>query len=129
MFGRIRGPALGDDTPGRNNKDAVADAEQFLEIGNGDDDRSASGRQRCDRTVNVGLGSDVDAGGRFIQEDHPPIRGDGPGKSDLLRVSSAKMPYCDIRVFRNDGERGDNVVGTLFLLARDGKHPHRADRG
>ena len=74
--------------------------EQFLEIRNGDNDRGASGRQRGDRAVNVGLGSDVDAGGRFIQEDDPPIRSHGPGKSDLLRVSPAKVPYCDIRVFR-----------------------------
>ena len=128
MFGRIRRPSLGDDAPGRNNEDAIADAEQFLEIRNRHNNRGASGRQRGDRAVNVGLGSDVDASGRFVQEDDAPIRSHGSGKRNFLRISPAKVPYRDVGVLRDDGERGDNLVGPQFLLARDGKHSHRTDR-
>ena len=43
MFAGIRRLPLSNDTPGRNNKNAIADLEQFLEIRDGDNDGGAFG--------------------------------------------------------------------------------------
>ena len=80
---------LAGDAPLAHDQHAVADADQFGQLGRDDDDADAVARQVAQDAVDLGLGADIDAARRLVEEDHLRAR---PTASWRSRPSAGCRP-------------------------------------
>ena len=77
-------PALAHD------QDAVGDAQDFGQLGGDDDHRAALGGEPFDQRVDLGLGADVDAARRLVEQEDARAGGDPAADDRLLLVAAAR---------------------------------------
>ena len=65
----------------------IAHTDQLRQFGRDDDDADAVARQIPQDGVDLGLGSDIDAARRLVQEDHLRVDRQQLGEGDLLLVA------------------------------------------
>lgn len=66
--------------------------------------------------IDLELGADVDAAGRFVQDEDNGVGGEPSGQHDLLLIAARKLPDLVVGVRCLDSEGGDQLVGYLQLL-------------
>ncbi len=91
--------------------DAVAHAEDFGQFGRDHDDREALGDQFGHEVVHGGLGADVDALGRLVEDDHLGLGRQPFGDHHLLLVAARQR--ADVLA-----QRGGAQVEPLGIVAR-----------
>ena len=65
---QVGGGEFGDDAAAVEHQRAVADLGDLLEIGRHDHDRGARLESHVEQPVDLGLGADIDAGGRILED-------------------------------------------------------------
>ena len=76
----------GDSLAQRN--DAVAQGEQLRQIAGGEQDRRAAGRELGNQRVNLRLRSNVDAGGRLVEQQEAWLMSQGARQEELLLIAA-----------------------------------------
>ena len=76
--------------------DAVAEAEQLLEIGGDHDDRDARGGDVAQDRVDRGARADVDALGRLVEDQHPRLEQEPARDDDLLLHAAGEVEHAGI---------------------------------
>ena len=79
---------LAGDPPLAHHQNAVAHADQFGQFGRDDDDADAAARQVAQDAVDFGLGADIDAARRLVEEDYLWVDREHLGDGDLLLVAA-----------------------------------------
>ncbi len=90
FLGRLAALHLGGDPALAEDQDAVTHADQLGQFGRDQDDREALAREIGDQAVDLGLGLDVDALGRLVQDQNPGCRRQPLGEHDLLLVAAGE---------------------------------------
>ena len=84
---------------------AVAGVAELLVVGGGDDTTAPCRRGVADQPVDGGLGADVDALGRLVEEQHPRPAAQPVGEHDLLLVAARQLAEDRVGA-RAGGRRG-----------------------
>ena len=95
--------------PARNRQDAVGQLRQLERVGRGEEDGGAGAGDLAQPAVDLGLGADVDAARRVVEQQQLGIGGQPAGDQRLLLVAA--------------GQRGDR------LQQRGGAHRQPGDGG
>ena len=104
---------LGDEPALAHDQHAVGHAEHLGQLGGDHQHRDALGGQLGQQPVHLGLGADVDAAGRLVDDQHPRAGGQPLGEHDLLLVAA--------------GQRADRV-GEPAVLDLQPLRPVRGER-
>ena len=109
-----------DDARRAHDKDAMADADEFLHFGGNDDHRLARLGEAGDEFVDLFLGPDIDAACRFVDDDDARLKKHHLGKEQFLLVAAGKLPGQKIAASGADHEIANGLVEALVLaLALD----------
>lgn len=131
QFARDRAAAQDDD--------AVGALDEFLDVGGDEQDGEALAGKVVDEALDLGLGTDVDAAGGFVEQQDLGLKAEPAGQQDLLLVASGE--FADLLL----GARGldpqplhEDVDDAVLLGAGDdagageaghrGQHDVLADR-
>ena len=71
--------------------DAVGEPEDLGQLGRDQQDPDPLLRQRLDQRVDLGLGADVDAPRRLVEDQHLGLGGEPAGEHDLLLVAAREL--------------------------------------
>ena len=103
--------------PARHHDDAVAEPRQLERIARLDDDRDAVVRLPPQRVVDVEAGSDVDALGRLVGEDHADVSAqERASERDLLLIAAGERLH-GLLDRRESGSSGGATMSSTRALA------------
>ena len=71
--------------------DPVGALDDLLELGRDQHDRQPRLGQLADQALDLGLGADVDAAGRIVEQQHPWLEAQDAGEQDLLLVAAGQL--------------------------------------
>ncbi len=91
VFGPLRDGACLTHRSARHDGDPVADSEQLGQVGADNQDRLARGGLFADQAIDLGLGADVDAAGRLVQEQDVGSLVEQSCQCHLLLVAAGKV--------------------------------------
>src|SRR6202041_222740 len=97
---------------------AVANMTDFGLLGRDHQRGGATGDQPVDQREDLGLGADVDAAGRFVEDEKPGAGGEPLADHDLLLIATRKEGHRLTRARRDDMQFRDQII----------RHPRRAPR-
>ena len=107
-FSVVRSPSSSShDAAGSHHQDAVRQAYQFSHLGRDQEDRHAVGGKALDEAVDLGLGADVDAAGRLVQDQDLRLAGDPAGEDNLLLVAARQLADRLLQRWRLDAKAFD----------------------
>ena len=90
--------------------DAMGEAEQLGQLGRDQEDGEAVGGERANQPVDLGLGADVDALRRLVEDEEARLRRQPAGERDLLLVAAGERAHRRVDRRRADGEVGDEAL-------------------
>ena len=102
--------------PVPQDRDPVAHGDDLIELGRRHEQRQALLAQPTDQRHHLGMGADVDAARRFVENQDARLRDQPAGQHHLLLVAARQLPHRLVRVGRGDGERLDHLLGEAFLF-------------
>ncbi len=117
----------GDDGAAVHDGDPVAHAEDLGQLGRDHQDRQALGGQLAHQSVDLGLGADVDALRRLVEDQQARARGQPPRQRDLLLVAAREVADRGVEVGRLDPQPADEIPRPW--RARGGRRSGRAASG
>ena len=107
---------LAGNVSGTHDDDTVADADDLRQIGRDDEDRCAGFGEIVDDRINLGLGPDIDAACRLV-EDQDFWRGRKQARQQhLLLVAAGESAGRHADIGGADAERREGLVGTIASL-------------
>ena len=109
LVGNLAAPEIADYGAIPQDEDAVADREQLGVLRGDDDDRLPVISQGTDHVEDLGLGADIDAGGRLVKDEDVGLSAEPLGDDDLLLVAAGEQPDRSTRVGGLDGEPLDQA--------------------
>ena len=71
--------------------DALGEGVGFLEVMGGEEDGFAAGSEELDLGPHAAARFDVEADGRFVEEDKVGVAGEGEGEEDALFLSAGEL--------------------------------------
>ena len=112
------------DPPFAHHEHAVRDAQDLGQLGRDDDHRAALGREPLDQGVDLGLGADVDAAGRLVEQQDAGAGGDPAADDGLLLVAAGELADRPL-----DHRAGLRFISRISSLALGGEGPpaHEAE--
>src|ERR1700728_2579306 len=120
VLGRGRGVDLGDDPAEASDQDAIRNGEDFGKIGGDHHDGLAFLGEAADLRVNLRNGADVDAAGRFIEDDDRGILRQRFRNHDLLLVAAGELDDARLAQQRRDLQALDPIARQL--VANEARH-------
>jgi hypothetical protein len=72
-------------------EDAVGEAEDFFEVAGDDEDGGAGGGEGFDEGIDFAFCADVDAAGRFVEDDDAWGEGEPAAEGDLLLIAAGEF--------------------------------------
>ncbi len=119
--------------------DSIADSQKFGEIGRDDEDCTgffyaagavAAGGEVVDELVDGGFGADVDAAGRFVEEEDVGIVMEEAGEGAFLLVAAGEIAdgLKDVAAFEGEGV-GPAVGGAALGAGTDEAQRAEGGRG
>ena len=115
---------IGDDAAVAQHDDAVAEAQHLLELGRDEEHRHAVLGEVDDELLDLGLGADVDAARRLVEDEQPGRGGEPAREQHLLLVAAREVAHERVGVAGTDVERLDVRWRQLVLaLLRDRAEP------
>src|SRR5712691_4511168 len=111
--------AAGEDaceTPAIENRDAVAERLDLIEIGRDEHDRSAALACLAQRVVDEGGRADVEPGGRVDDDEQLRMEAQYPREHELLLVAAAEVARRSVGTCPADVERRDRARGKAAKL-------------
>ena len=84
--------------------------------------------QLVDQRLDLGLGADVDAPGRLVEQQHPRVQAEHPGQQDLLLVAAGQLADLLVRAGDLDPQPLDEA-STISSQRRSETKPARVSRG
>ena len=97
-------------------RDAIADGDEFLKLRGGDEHGEALGGEAADQRHDLGMGADVDAARRLVQDEHARVGDQRPRQHRLLLVAARELADRLFRVRRGDAERLDHLLAQAILF-------------
>ena len=92
LLGRVGAGDLGGDAALVQDEDPVGHREDLGQVARDEDDPEAGRGELGDDPVDLDLGADVDAAGRFVEDQQARLRGQPLGQDDLLLVAARQRP-------------------------------------
>ena len=117
LLGGGRAVDLGDDLALAHDQDARADADELLELGRDDEHAEAGLGEVGDQPVDLGLGRDVDAARRLVEQQHPAVAQQPAGEHHLLLVAAREQPDDAVGVVGHGVERAQLLADLAPLGA------------
>ena len=108
---------LAGDAAFAHHHDAVAHAQDLRQLRGDHHDRLALVGERAQQLVDLGLGADVDAARRLVEEQDVAIAHQPFGDHDLLLVAAREKPHLLRRRGRADVEKPDELVRRSSRIA------------
>ena len=99
-----RWAALGDHAAVAQHADRVAEPEDLLQLGGDEQHRHAVVGESDDELLDLGLGADVDAAGRLVEDQQLGLGDQPAGQQHLLLVAAAEVAH-ELRRGRRAGCR------------------------
>src|ERR1700733_1388429 len=96
---------------------AVADLRHLLEIRRYDDDRRSSLKRDVEQTIDFGLGPDVDAGGRVLEDVDFRVKVQPAPDDHLLLVAARQELDWQRRIVRPQSDLGASFSRRAILAA------------
>ena len=106
----------------------VAESDDLVDLRRDVHDGDAAVAEGDDRGLDLGLGADVDAAGRLVEDEHVGLGRQPAAEQHLLLVAARQVAHPGLRVRRPDAQFGDVLVDDLVLLAA-GQPSHPAAPG
>jgi len=79
---------LGDDPPSAHHQHPVSQPEDLLDLGGDQEHAHPLGGEADEQVIDGALGTDVDAAGRLVGDQHARAGHEHPGKQNLLLVAA-----------------------------------------
>ena len=108
---------FGGDPASRHDEHAVGEPDQFRHLRRDQDDTDAACRQLVDQPVDLGLGADVDAARRLVEDEQHRLPGQPARQHDLLLVAAGQLRNLFVEVGRLDRHLGGQRRDDLQRLA------------
>ncbi len=99
-------------------RDAVAHAHDLGQLGRNHEDGQAAPGQLAHEPVDLRLGSDVDALGRLVEDQHGRLGRQPAGQGHLLLVPAGEVLHRRLHRRRLDPQTVDEPGGQLVLAAK-----------
>ena len=106
----MRAVELGDEPPLAHDEHAVAHAEHFRQFARDHQDGDARAGELAHQAVDLGLGADVDAARRLVEDEELRIVGEPLAEHDLLLVAAGEAPGDLLDRTRLDAEALDALL-------------------
>ena len=90
LFAQLSRSRLAGDPPLAHHQHAVGEPQDLGQLGGDHDDGAALGGQLLDQGVDLGLGADVDAARRLVEQQDLRTRGDPAADDRLLLVAAGE---------------------------------------
>ena len=91
LFGEVLALKGRGDPPLAHDQDAVGHAQDLRQLGRDDDHRATLGGEAFDQGVDLGLGADIDAARRLVEQEDAGTRRDPAADDRLLLVAAAEL--------------------------------------
>src|SRR6516165_12726722 len=104
---------LAGDVSCTHDDDAVADAYDLRQIGGNDEYSGAGFREIVNDRIDLGLGADIDATRRLVENQDPWRGRKQPRQQHLLLVAARECSDRDTDIRGADAERREGSVGTV----------------
>src|SRR5215218_1308276 len=114
---------LVDDVALTHHEHAVTEAEELGQLAGDHDDSDPVGRQLGDHPVDLRAGADVDASGRFVQQQDPAGAQQPAGQDRLLLVAAGELARRPLGRVGPGLERPEVAGGFLSLAGAIGERP------
>ena len=103
--------------PVAQHDDPVAVGGDLLKLRRDDEKRKPVLAQALDQADDLGMGADVDAAGRLVEDEEARLGGEPAGEQRLLLIAAGEKADGLFRIRRADVEELDEAVGDLVLPA------------
>ena len=126
----ISSPASSPTTPpSRQTSTRCARPGDLGQVAGGEHDRHPVGGERSHQPVDLGLGADVDAARRLVEQQHARSRAQPLGEHDLLLVAARELPCALVRARRRGSTARPRSCSNAARSRRGREPATRRDRG